>query len=125
MRETSQLDLMQRFLPAPYRFCVGGAEGAVHIESNDLELALSIRTLCLNPGQPGIDMVAEWTIMRDYKAPCTENTLTLLADETLRTLFAGDDSVLMLDVPRRRIFGFVGSMSGNDVTNLLPLLFAA
>jgi hypothetical protein len=126
MPDTSQLDLMQRFLPAPYRFCIGGAEGTVHIESNDLELALSVRSLCLNPGHPGVSMVDEWRIMRDYKAPRIEGTLTLLADETLRTLFAGDDSVLMLDVPQRKVFGFVGSMSGNDlVANLLPLLFAA
>jgi hypothetical protein len=124
-RDTNQLDLMQRFLPAPYRFAIAGAEEMVLIESNDLDIALSVRRFCLNAEVPGIGKVAEWTIMRDHKAPCTAEEQVLLADETLRTLFAGDDTVLIFDRALRKVFGFVGARNTSDlVADLLPILFA-
>jgi len=124
-RDTNQLDLMQRFLPAPYRFAMASGEEMVRIESNDLDIALSVRKFCANAGDRPICRVAEWTIMRDTKAPCTTDEQLLLVDEGLRTLFIGDDTVLIFDGVLRRVFGFIGARNTSDlVASLLPILLA-
>jgi len=123
MQEPAQLDLLQRFLPVPYSFSVESATGDVQIGSNDLEIALTIRRFCIETGHPGVSMVAEWKIMRDHKAPCTGVALTLLTEETLRTLSIGHDTLLVFDISLRKVFGFIGSIPLNYlVADVLPLL---
>jgi hypothetical protein len=125
MRQRShfELDLLKRFLPAPYLFDVHSDSGNVHIESNDLEIALALRSRQI--AQPAED-VLYWSIMRDHGANDTDTAITVVADNDLRTLFAGRETILIFDRSQRKVLGFIGRMDVEHVVSvLLPLLLAA
>jgi len=112
-------DPLQRFLPRPYSFSVGPQP--VRIESNDLELALAIRTACRTGN---LDSVTEWIILRDRKSDSCGNAVTLLEEEALRTLLVGQGSLIVFDRRTRKLFAYVSpSLSVEFLTTaLIPLL---
>lgn len=120
-RSHYELDLLKRFLPAPYLFDMEGPGDSVHIASNDLEIALALRGRHL--AQPSSDIL-HWTIMRDRDAKPGEDEVTLVAGGDLRTLFVGSEVILFLDRGQRKLLGFVGWIDVDYVISvLLPLLF--
>jgi len=115
-------DPLQRFLPRPYSFFVGAR--SVRIESNDLELALAIRTACQGGN---LDQVTEWTILRDRKSDGVGNAVTLVEEEQLRTLLVGQGSMMVFDRNTRKLFAYVSSsLDVNFLTTaLIPLVIAS
>jgi len=121
-RSHCELDLLKRFLPTPYFFDVDSDGETVHIESNDLEIALMLRSRQF--AQPS-SCVQHWTIMRDYKAGVAEDGVTLIVDNDLRTLLAGRETILIFDRRLRKVLGFVGWIDVEYVASvLIPLLIA-
>lgn len=115
-----ELDLLKRFLPAPYLFDLDGPGERVHIESNDLEIALALRGRHL--AQPSSEIL-HWAIMRDREAKAGEGTVTVVAGSDLRTLFVGSEAILFFDRGQRKLLGFIGWIDVNYVVSvLLPLL---
>jgi len=114
-------DPLQRFLPRPYVFSVGPE--SVRIESNDLELALAIRTACLT-GK--FDHITEWTLLRDRKADGRDDAVTLVEETSLRTLLIGHGSLMVFDRETRRLFAYVSPMLDLELltTALIPLAIA-
>ncbi len=112
-------DPLQRFLPRPYSFSMGVE--AVHVESNDLEIALALRGAHLE-GQ--YRHIAEWTILRDSKANDDSGAITMVEDGTLRTLLMGRGVVLVLDRRMRTVLGFVSRWVDMQFLTgvLIPLL---
>jgi len=115
-------DPLQRFLPRPYSFFVGPR--SVRIESNDLELALAIRTACQHGN---LDQVNEWTVLRDRKSDGRDNAITLVQEEALCTLLVGQGSMMVFDRNTQNLFAYVSpSLDLNFLTTaLIPLLLAS
>jgi hypothetical protein len=122
----NRIDYFQRFLPRPYIFSVACTCEVARIESNNLEVALAIRSLCLSSEGREYAPVLEWIVLRDYKATLSGKEVMFIADGALRTLLVGQNTILIFDRSLRKVLGFVG----RDVdmryltTELIPQLVA-
>jgi hypothetical protein len=113
-------DLLRRFVATPYVFNVllGGHNACMR--SNDLEIALSMRRLCLLGGTT----IRDWKIIRDAVAPAGGKAVLVLRAGSLRTLYQGTGTVLAYDQERSELLGFVAPDVDADhlVSSLIPTL---
>ena len=113
-------DLLRRFVVTPYLFTNGSGMSRLHIESNDLEIALSLRR---SP------IVQRWGIrtggllckvIRDFTGPVDRSKAFLFSDGELRVLHMGRGTVLMYDRERSELLGFVSrNVKAHELTSSL------
>src|ERR1700761_5907710 len=100
-------DMLRRFVVAPFVFTVAVNRRRVRIESNDLEIALSLRRYVL-AGLRGHKPVSLWRVVREEESLETSGSSSTVESEFLRTLFL-DGTVLTYDKARMEVVGFLAS----------------
>jgi hypothetical protein len=119
-------DLLRRFVPTPYVF--GGRDGSnnIFIESNDLEIALSVRDSGVLQRQGAKDGGLFCKIIRDATCSKDGSGMVVVSDGVLRVLYRGRGTILIHDWERSELLGFVSSnVKGRDlVSSIFPALFA-
>ena len=118
-------DLLRRFVATPFIFCSGEGANQVCIQSNDLEIALSIRRSCIAQLPPDSFNVLTWKFIRDVSASTKDAQISTITDGSLRTLYFGTGTVLIHDREKAEVFGFISAEVKADqlVSSLLPKLF--
>jgi hypothetical protein len=81
-----------------YRIC---------IESNDLEIALSIRRSGIFQRQKNQGGELRCKLIRDNHAPVDDSEISIVSDGALRVLYLGRGTILIHDQERSEILGFI------------------
>lgn len=118
-------DLLQRFAAAPYIFKVFRGEQYACVQSNDLEVALSVRRSCVLYSKKTQPDVRFWKLIRDRAAPSGRSSEVLIvADGPLLTLHAGTGTLLIYDRDKSEFLGFLAEEVSTEylVNNLIPAL---
>lgn len=118
-------DLLRRFVPTPYVFSRYDGPNRFVVESNDLEIALSVR------GSVVAHRQAKWTggltckLIRDAAGSIDGSEITVVSDGTLRVLYLGTGTILIHDNERSELLGFIArNVKAQElVASLLPTLF--
>jgi hypothetical protein len=122
--QPSPPDLLRRFTPTPYVFELHVGRELIRIEADDLQIALSVRHACREQCRDGGGPVVFWRLIQDRCAPRYGEELSVFSLEKVKTLLHGSGTLLVADVERREVFGFIGA--GLRLTQLterlLPML---
>ena len=100
-------DLLRRFVPTPYIFDRSDGGDRLVVESNDLEIALSVRRSVVVDGQTKRAGGLTCKLIRDLAAPVTGSEMTIFSDGALRVLFQGTGTILIHDRKRSELLGFI------------------
>jgi hypothetical protein len=120
-------DLLRRFVATPYVFNIRVGRQQLCIQSNDLEIALSIRRSCIAQRFKGGSDVLVWKLLRDTVAPEDGAQILTISDGVLRTLHLGIGTVLIYDRERAEVLGFISAavkaqqLSSSLIPSLLGL----
>jgi hypothetical protein len=118
-------DLLRRFVAAPYIFKYDGP-GQLHIESNDLEIALGMRRagVVLPQGQQPRRLLCK--LIRDMSAPADGSEISIVSDGPLRILYQGTGTILIHDRERLELLGFISrNVKVHElVSSLIPALLS-
>ena len=120
----SHPDLLRRFAPILYTFdIILGREHAL-IQSNDLELALRMRRLCMPRFREMQPVPGLCKLIRDADAPVSFQRVIVIGAGSLRTLHMGIGTTLIYDRERSELLGFLASDVSAEkiVTSLIPAL---
>jgi hypothetical protein len=120
----SHPDLLRRFAPILYTFdIILGRERAL-IQSNDLELALRMRRLCMPRFREMRLVPGLCKLIRDADAPGSFQRVVVIGAGSLRTLHMGIGTTLIYDRERSELLGFLASDVSAEkiVTSLIPAL---
>jgi hypothetical protein len=108
-------------------FEIDAGRDLIRIETDDLELALSLRHTCRSQSLHRRRTIVFWRLVRERCAPTWTAEPRLFSCGRLRTLLQGAGTLLVEDVERREVFGFIDI--GLPITQfteaLLPLLIDA
>jgi len=118
-------DLLRRFVPTPYVFSKCDGPNRLFVESNDLEIALSVRQAAIvYRNRPGSLLC---TLIRDMAGPVDCSEITIVSDGTLRVLYLGRGTILILDHERSELLGFIArNVKVQElVSSLIPALLDA
>lgn len=117
-------DLLRRFVATPYVFSSGDGANRLSIQSNDLEIALSLRRFCITQRFDGSLGVRDWKLIRDSAASEKDAHLLTISDGVLRTLHHGLGTVLIYDRQRAEVLGFIAAKVKTQylVSSLIPSL---
>jgi hypothetical protein len=118
-------DLLRRFVATPFVFCSSKGANQICIQSNDLEIALSIRRSCVVQHPPDRVNVLTWKLIRDVPAPAKDTQILTVTDWPLRTLSYGTGTILIHDRQRAEVLGFISAQVKAEqlISSLLPALF--
>jgi hypothetical protein len=120
-------DLLRRFVATPYVFNSRIGREQLCIQSNDLEIALSIRRSCIAQRFKGGSGVLAWKLIRDTAAPKDGASILTISDGILRTLLLGTGTILIYDRERAEVLGFISAavktqqLSSSLIPSLLGL----
>jgi hypothetical protein len=116
-------DMLRRFVATPYSLTVPYGRNDIHIRSNDLEVALTLRRYVSDPKNNNDD-VRSWKVIRDSAAPVDSKNIFLFEDGALRTLHAGTGTILAYDRDSQEVLGFLApDVKAEQLTiTLLPAL---
>jgi hypothetical protein len=117
-------DLVRRFTPTPYVFEIDAGRDLIRIEADDLQLALSLRHACRSQSLDSRRPIVFWRLVRERCAPPWTAESSLFSCGRLKTLLQGTGTLLVEDVERREVFGFidVGLPITQFTQALIPLL---
>jgi hypothetical protein len=120
-------DLLRRFVPALYVFNKGVGSNQIRVESNDLEIALSVRHSDIIGRQGNRAGGLHCKLIRDMAGPVEDSEISMISDETLRVLYLGRGTILIHDHERSEILGFVSrNVTVQElVSSLIPALLDA
>jgi hypothetical protein len=121
---SSQPDLLRRFSPILYAFDIILGQKRVLIQSNDLELALRMRRLCM-PRFREMRRVPDFCkLIRDADAPVSFQRVMVFDAGSLRTLHMGIGTTLIYDRERSELLGFLApDVSAEKLfSSLIPAL---
>jgi hypothetical protein len=113
-------DLLRRFVAAPYVFSCRDASNRLHIESNDLEIALSIwhSNTVKNEGKRVGGLFCR--LVRDTTSPAGGSELSIVSDGAMRVLHIGQGTILIHDKEKSELLGFVcRNVKGEELASLL------
>jgi hypothetical protein len=115
-------DLLRRFVPAPYVFSKHDGPTRLLIESNDLEIALSVRRSDIFHRRRNWGGGLLCKLIRDVAGPVDGSEMTIVSDETLRVLYLGRGTILVHDRERSELLGFIaGHVPAEElVLSLIP-----
>ena len=100
-------DLLRRFVATPYHFSKADGPNRLCVESNDLEIALSIRRSNIFWRQMIQGDGLACKLIRDMAGPVDSSNISIISFETLRILHLGTGTILIYDVERSELLGFV------------------
>ena len=120
-------DLLRRFVPTPYVFSKGDGPNRLFIESNDLEIALSVRQSGITHRQSSRSGGMLCKLIRDMLGPVNGSGLTIVSDGALRVLYVGRGTILIHDRERSELLGFIARdvQAQELVSSLIPALLAS
>jgi hypothetical protein len=120
-------DLLRRFVATPYVFRKGAGASQICIESNDLELALSVRQSSIIQLTGARVKGIFYRLIRDMSGPMDSSEAVIISDGALRTLHVGRGTILIYDRERSELLGFISSnvKAQELVSSLLPMLLSA
>jgi|SRR5271154_4856082 len=117
-------DLLRRFVATPYVFCKFDGPSRLCVESNDLEIALSVRQsrVVERQGRQAGGLLCK--LIRDMTAPLDGSELSIVSDGPLRILQMGRGTILIYDRERSELLGFVSRnvQIPELVSSLIPAL---
>ncbi len=119
-------DLLRRFVPTPYVFTQSDGPNQFCIQSNDLEIALTIRRSCI------LQQYGERTgglfsrFIRDIEESVEDPEMTIISDGSLLVLSQGARTILIYDRERSELLGFVpcNVKPQKLVSSLIPALLS-
>lgn len=118
-------DLLRRFVATPYVFAGRGDLRSIRVESNDLEVALRIRSSVIihREGKRAGGLFCK--IVRDAAGPVDGTAISILSSGPLQVLYRGRGTIVIHDRERLEILGFLSpDVSANElVLFLFPALF--
>lgn len=117
-------DLLRRFVATPFVFCTDKEANRICIQSNDLEIALSVRRSCLAGRLSDSFSVLSWKLIRDASSPVESAKILTITDDPLRILYFGKGTILTHDRERAEVFGFISTQVKAEqlISSLLPVL---
>src|SRR5271156_2156250 len=120
-------DLLRRFVATPYVFDRGAGSSRVCVESNDLEIALSIRRSSFIQCQGGSTNGLLCKLIRDMASPAEDSEILIITDGMLRILHLGMGTILIHDRERSELLGFISRTvrAQELVSSLIPALLGA
>lgn len=120
-------DFLRRFVPTPYVFGKSHGQRSICVESNDLEIALSIRRSGLAAGQGSPIESGFCKVIRDMGNPADRGEILIVASGALRVLQMGRGTILIHDRERAELLGFISRnvTVAELVSLLLPALLSA
>jgi hypothetical protein len=113
-------DLLRRFVAVPYVFRRRDASNRLHIESNDLEIALSIwhSDAVKNKGKQAGGLFCR--LIRDTNSLADNSELSIVSDGAMRVLHIGRGTILIHDKEKSELLGFLcKNVDGKNLTSLL------
>jgi hypothetical protein len=117
-------DLLRRFVPTPYVFSDCDAPNRLCVESNDLEIALSVRRsdVVHRQGTRADGLLCK--LIRDRTGPVGGSERKIICHGALRILCVGRGTTLIHDRERSELLGFIASdVRAEDVAfSLIPAL---
>ena len=121
-------DLLRRFVPTPYVFSKCDGPNRMLVESNNLEIALSVHRAGIVDRQKsnrGEGLVCK--LIRDMAGPVDGSEIILVSDGPLRVLYLGRGTILIYDHERSELFGFIArNVTVQElVSSLIPALLDA
>jgi hypothetical protein len=120
-------DLLRRFVPTLYVFNKDVGSSQIRIESNDLEIALSVRYSDIIERQGSRAGGLLCKLIRDMAGPVEDSEISIISDEALRVLVLGRGTILIHDHERSEILGFISrNVTVQElVSSLIPALLDA
>jgi hypothetical protein len=119
-------DLLRRFVATPYVFTQGDGPSQICVESNDLEIALSVRhsVVVKRSGAKAGGLLCR--LIRDMAGPEDGSEMLILSDGPLRTLHFGRGTILIRDSDRSELLGFISANVNAQtlVSSLIPALLS-
>jgi hypothetical protein len=117
-------DLLRRFVATPYVFNNSVEREQLCIQSNDLEIALSVRRSYITQRFKGGSAVSTWKLIRDTAASEDGAQILTISDGVLRTLHLGTGTILVYDRERAEVLGFISAAvkAQQLSSSLIPLL---
>lgn len=117
-------DLLRRFVPTPYVFSRLDGPNRLLVESNDLEIALSVRRAGVVHRQSNQAGGIVCKLIRDMAGPVDDSEITIVSDGALRVLYLGRGTILIHDDERSELLGFIArNVKAEElVSSLLPAL---
>ena len=100
-------DLLRRFVPTPYVFIKDEGPNRIYIESNDLEIALTVRGSLITRSGANRTGGFHCRLIRDTHGPVGGSQVSILTDGAVRTLYLGQGTILIHDIERAELLGFV------------------
>jgi hypothetical protein len=118
-------DLLRRFVPTPYVFGKDDGPNRLFVESNDLEIALSVRHTVIAHRQANRTGRLTCKLIRDMAGPVDGSEMRIVSDGTLRVLYLGTGTILIHDHERSELLGFISrNVKVQElVSSLIPALF--
>jgi hypothetical protein len=117
-------DLLRRFVATPYTFRKYDGENRICVESNDLEIALSVRRSGIIQRQGSRTGGLHCKLIRDMAGPVDSSEISIISDVTLQTLRLGRGTILIHDLGRSELLGFISpNVKAKElVSSLIPAL---
>jgi hypothetical protein len=116
-------DLLRRFVAAPYVFTCDDPSW-LHIESNDMEIALSVRRsgVVISQEQQSDRLLCK--LIRDMSAPEDGSEISIVSDGPLLVLHRGRGTILIYDREKSELLGFISrNVKAHElVSSLIPAL---
>lgn len=117
-------DLLRRFVATPYTFRKYDGENRICVESNDLEIALSVRRSGVVQRQGSRTAGLHCKLIRDMAGPVDSSEISIISDGTLQILRLGRGTILIHDLERSELLGFISpNVKAKElVSSLIPAL---
>lgn len=117
-------DLLRRFVATPYTFSKYDGANQICVESNDLEIALSLRRSGVVEYQGRQAGGLRCKLIRDMTGPVDISEISIISDGTLQVLCLGRGTILIHDPERSELLGFIApNVKAKElVSSLIPAL---
>jgi hypothetical protein len=117
-------DLLRRFVATPYTFSRYDGANRICVESNDLEIALSVRRSGIVQRQGSRAGGLHCKLIRDMAGPADSSEISIVSNGTLQVLCLGRGTILIHDPERSELLGFVSpNVKAKElVSSLIPAL---
>ncbi|HEX3968953.1 MAG TPA: hypothetical protein VHW70_13375 [Edaphobacter sp.] len=117
-------DLLRRFVATPYVFTKGDGLNRICVESNDLEIAWSVRHSYIARTQRSKAGGLYCKLIRDRTAPADGSEVSVVSDGNLRVLHRGSGTILIHDLEKSELLGFIcPNVTAQElISSLIPAL---
>jgi hypothetical protein len=120
-------DLLRRFVATPFVFSVSDGSQRIQIESNDFEIANSVRRFAMRSSQADQDEMLFCKVVRDVTCDEDDSEPLILINGAIRMLQRGGKTILIYDEERAELFGFIArDVKVESLTSsLIPAILSA